>query len=73
MANTATRRRRSDPRREVEPSDGGDRGLFGPDSKDEVRAAPATFLSLGAEALEKASAAGEIAEVTGDGENGKQI
>ena len=31
-----------------------------------------TFLSLDAEALEKASAAGEIAEVTNDGEDGKQ-
>ena len=32
----------------------------------------ATFLGLGAEALNKASAAGEIAEVTNDGEDGKQ-
>jgi hypothetical protein len=32
----------------------------------------ATFLSLDAEALAKASVAGEIAEVTNDGEDGKQ-
>jgi len=32
----------------------------------------ATFLSLGVEALEKASADGEIAEVTNDGEDDKQ-
>lgn len=32
----------------------------------------ATFLGLGAEALKKASAAGEIAEVRNDGEDGKQ-
>lgn len=31
-----------------------------------------TFLSLDAEALEKASAAGEIAEIGNDGEDGKQ-
>ncbi|HEX7761152.1 MAG TPA: type II toxin-antitoxin system RelE/ParE family toxin [Caulobacteraceae bacterium] len=31
-----------------------------------------TFLGLDAKALEKASAAGEIAEVTGDGEDGDQ-
>ena len=32
----------------------------------------ATFLGLGAEALAKSSAAGEIAEVRNDGEDGKQ-
>lgn len=32
----------------------------------------ATFLSFDAEALAKASAAGEIAEITSDGEDGKQ-
>lgn len=32
----------------------------------------ATLLGLGAEALEKASAAGEIAEVRNDGEDGRQ-
>lgn len=32
----------------------------------------ATFLNLDAEALEKASAAGEISEVANDGEDGKQ-
>lgn len=37
-----------------------------------LKALAATFLGLDAEALEKASAAGEIAEVRNDGEDGKQ-
>jgi hypothetical protein len=37
-----------------------------------LKALANTFLGLDAEALEKASAAGEIAEVTKDGEDGKE-
>jgi hypothetical protein len=37
-----------------------------------LKALASTFLGLDAEALEKASAAGEIAEVTNDGEDSKQ-
>jgi hypothetical protein len=37
-----------------------------------LKALASTFLGLDAEALAKASAAGEIAEVTNDGEDGKQ-